>query len=180
MMKKTIQNDLIKTLLSGGIAIVRTDTLYGIVARADDPIAVERVYSAKGRNPNKSSIVLVAGSDHAYGDIQVLDSSEISSVPTSILIDAPRAPKWLLRENSLLAHRVPDVPWLLQVLRYTGPLIAPSANPEGLPPARTISVAKQYFGPLIDMYVDGGEVPVDLSPSRLIRIHDDGFIEQLR
>jgi tRNA A37 threonylcarbamoyladenosine synthetase subunit TsaC/SUA5/YrdC len=54
------------------------------------------------------------------------------------LIDAPMAPEWLLRANNMLAHRIPDLPWLKEVLSEVGPLIAPSANLEGLAPARTI------------------------------------------
>ena len=38
---KSKYEHLIQTLLAGGIAVVRTDTLYGIVARADDEDAVE-------------------------------------------------------------------------------------------------------------------------------------------
>lgn len=69
---------------------------------------------------------------------------------------------------------------LRELLRQTGPLIAPSANPEGAPPARTISEAEAYFGDGVDIYVDGGEVPLDINPSRLLRLHKDGSKEWLR
>ncbi len=178
MMKKTAQRDLVATLLAGGIAVVRTDTLYGIVARADDEAAVERVYAAKGRNPGKSCIVLIAHREHAYGEND--DVAFEWDEPTSVLVASPQAPAWLLRENELIAHRLPKVEWLQEVIAQTGPLIAPSANPEGLPPAMTIDEAKAYFGEQVDRYVDGGEVPGDMPPSRLIRIHNDGTLERLR
>lgn len=162
----------------GGIAVVRTDTLYGLVARADDEQAVAKVYAAKGRNPNKSCIILVAESAQAYGDISKVVYEP--SKPTSVLVEAPYAPPWLLRENTQLAHRIPNLGWLQWVIERTGPLIAPSANPEGEPPAATIEQAEQYFGDAVDLYVDGGEVPADVPPSRLVRIHDDGTIERLR
>ncbi len=172
------QEELVRILRAGGIAVLRTDTIYGVVARADDEQAVAKVYAAKHRNPDKSCIVLVADASQAYGDIShvVYDDQQ----PTSVLVDAPEAPEWLLRQNKELAHRIPNVDWLKEVIRQTGPLIAPSANPEGEQPASTIEQARAYFGDMVDIYIDGGVVPTDTPPSRLVRIHDDGTIERLR
>lgn len=175
---KDIRQKLISVLMNGGIAVVRTDTIYGIVARANDQAAVDRVFAAKGRNPEKSCIILIADPKQAYGDLMSVHYD--ASRPTSVLIDAPMAPRWLLRANELLAHRIPNLPWLQQVISETGPLIAPSANPEGLSPARTIEEARAYFGDRVDLYVDGGEVPADTPPSTLIRVDDDGSVERLR
>lgn len=180
-MKNDIQN-LIDTLNRGGIAVVRTDTLYGVVARADIQSAVERVYAVKSRDPAKSCIVLVGDVAQVYDNEREFrhDIDILGSQPTSFLIESPDAPAWLLRENLLLAYRLPAVEWLRQVLRETGPLIAPSANLEGSPPARTVEQAKEYFGDQIDLYVDGGEVADDIPPSRLVRISPDGMIHRLR
>ena len=59
------ESRLIQTLKNGGIAVVRTDTVYGVIACADDEMAVERVYSAKQRDPSKQCIVLLASSNDA-------------------------------------------------------------------------------------------------------------------
>ena len=40
----------------------------------------------------------------------------------------------------------------------TGPLVAPSANPEKLPHARTIRQAEKYFGSSVDFYIDMGKL----------------------
>lgn len=170
------------TLNDGGIAVLRTDTLYGVVARAASKAAVERVYAIKQRDPNKSCIILVGDANQVYGDPDEFRHDIMSAPdrPTSFLIDSPHAPEWLLRANNMLAYRLPADAWLQEVLRQTGSLIAPSANPEGLPPARTIEEARQYFGDQVDYYYDGGEVPADTPPSQLVRIHADGTIEKLR
>lgn len=184
MFEKLAKNhELIDLLKNGGIAVIRTDTLYGLVASADNEAAVERVYAVKGRDANKSCIVLLDDMRSAYGRADELadDSRRYESeMPTSYLIDGRGAPAWLLRENHELAYRVPADENLQEFLRHTGPLIAPSANPQGLPPARTIDEAREYFGDLVDSYSDGGEVPADMPPSRLLRIHDDGRVERLR
>lgn len=173
---------LITLLISGGAAVIRTDTLYGIVASADNEAAVERVYAIKHRNPQKSCIILIdkPSSAYSHNDELELDVREHHETPTSFLIDGHGAPEWLLRQNDELAYRVPASADLRALLRKTGPLIAPSANPEGMPPAMTITEAQRYFGESIDMYVDGGEVPAGTPPSRLLRIYPDGRQERLR
>lgn len=184
MFEDLVKNhELIELLKSGGIAVIRTDTLYGLVASADDEAAVERVYTVKGRDAHKSCIVLLDDMRSAYGRGDELGSDAHryqSDVPTSFLIHGSGAPDWLLRENNDLAYRVPQSLAFRQFLAQTGPLIAPSANPQGLPPARSIAEARAYFGAAVDLYVDGGEVPADTPPSRLLRIHDDGRVESLR
>ena len=96
------------------------------------------------------------------------------------MLDSPHAPRWLRRANDMLAYRQPQLPWLQAVLRQTGPLIAPSANLEGQPPARTIAEARAYFGDGVDCYYDGGTVPIDTPPSRLVRVLPGGGVERLR
>ncbi len=164
--------------MNGGIAVVKTDTLYGIIARANDEQAVERVYDAKSRNPKKSCIILLADEQQAYGTFSLAAIKTVG--PTSILVDSPSAPEWLRRESNEIAYRLPDVPWLREVIREVGPVIAPSANPEGMPPATTIDEAMTYFGDKVDIYIDEGEVPADTAPSRLIRHHADGTTDILR
>lgn len=51
---------------------------------------------------------------------------------------------------------MPDDKKLLALIRKTGPLVAPSANPEGLSPAKNIVEARKYFGENVPVYIDGG------------------------
>ncbi len=173
---------LVETLRRGGTAVIRTDTIYGIVASANNEEAVKSVYVLKKRTLTKSCIILIAEPSQCYGSADELltDSKRFHNTPTSFLIDSPHAPSWLLRANKELAYRIPADEGLRTLLRQTGPLIAPSANPEGLPPARNIHEARTYFGEAVTMYVDGGEVPNDTKPSRLLRLHADGTEEWLR
>ena len=45
---------------------------------------------------------------------------------------------------------------LFNLIKKVGPLVAPSANPQGLNPAQNVWEAKKYFGNKIDMYMCGG------------------------
>jgi len=171
----------IECLKSGGVAIIRTDTLYGIVARANDEDAVERVYRLKQRTPTKSPIVLLASTDQLIEDCPREMKALLKKYwpgKNSIILPSTKAPQWLTRGNNSVAYRVPDNSALRQLLQQTGPLIAPSANPEGLPPAMTILEAKSYFDSAVDCYDDGGKVTDD-TPSKLFRLND-WSMERLR
>ena len=180
----TMTNDesrLIQTLKNGGIAVVRTDTVYGVIACADDEMAVERVYSAKQRDPSKQCIVLLASSNDAPAYNKIIEHySQESSRPTSVVVPASSEPQWLLRGGNSIAYRVTKNDFLRRVIQSAGPVIAPSANKEGEPPAHTIAEAMESFGDAVECYVDGGRVPDTTYPSRIIRVQADGAVEEVR
>lgn len=158
----TFSDTLIEVLKQGGCAVIPTDTIYGIVASARRQDAVERVYSVKGRSPQKPCIILI-DSAKRMGDFGVSDTyigkvlSYPTEGPTSFIVPIVRDDlAYLDRGTHTLAFRIPAPHELRQLLTQTGPLIAPSANPEGLPPATTIVAAREYFGTSVDAYCDGG------------------------
>lgn len=169
-------------LKGGAIGVLRTDTLYGVVARADDETAVERVYDLKDRDERKSPIVLVSSRDQLW-DVPPPSAESVLETswpgPVSIILPSTNAPRWIRRDNASVAYRMPAVDDLRALVAATGPLIAPSANPEGQPPAQTLAAAQAYFGDAVDFYVDGGVVE-DMTPSRLIKVAEDGTTERLR
>lgn len=165
----------------GGIAVVRTDTIYGIIALASNESAVEKVYAAKHRDLSKQCIVLVARPEGAGVHApEIAQYSAASDLPTSVIVPASTEPTWLLRGGDSIAYRVVRDPFLKEVVAAVGPVIAPSANPEGLPPARTIEEARMYFGDSVDAYIDGGEVPETVQASHIIQLHPDGTVTTVR
>lgn len=170
----------IEVLHGGGIAVIRTDTLYGIVARADDEQAVKRVRAVKKRSPDKALIVLLGRADDAYDNAEVLQTHTDGIHPTSVIVPSPHAPEWIRHENGSVAYRIPVDAQLRELLSQTGPLVAPSANPEGLPSASTIAEARAYFHDQVDCYLDGDAVAPDMPPSWIIQLDDRGDITRLR
>src|SRR4051812_15829747 len=63
--------NLIKILENGGVAVMPTDTLYGIVGRADNIDTVTRIYNTRERSPEKPCIILI-------GDMVALNNFNIS------------------------------------------------------------------------------------------------------
>lgn len=170
--------DHAEILKNGGVGVLATDTIYGVVGSALNPTTVERIYAVRKRQPDKPFIILI-GSQEQLDEFGIKLTPEqagyLSSVwpgPVSVVLDCP-GDSWsyLHRGAQSLAFRMPNKGSLGELLLATGPLVAPSANPEGSPPANTIVEAQNYFGDTIDFYIDEGEVRG--APSRLVDLRDD-------
>jgi len=188
-----IDKNLTDILKNGGITVMPTDTIYGIVGQAENVATVNRIYNLKKRKPEKPCIILI-GEMKQLENFSVILSEEqknklsefwftLSEVegsrPTSIIFDCEDETfSYLHRGTKTLAFRLPALQDLRNLILKTGPLVAPSANPEGLAPAKDVVEAKKYFGDSVDFYSDGGEI--DNKHSKLIQLHKDGSVNILR
>ncbi len=179
-MTRIALSEAARRLNRGEIGIIPTDTIYGFVASALLPDAVERLYASRGRNERKPCIVLIAdmSDTERFGrtiereEKQLLEKVWPGKVSV-ILSGFPDRFSYLHRGTGTLAFRVPNVPLLRDMLRHSGPLIAPSANPEGMKPAETGEEAEAYFGNRADFLVDGGTLSG--SPSTIVRLENGRF-----
>lgn len=133
------------------VGVIPTDTVYGIVASARIPEAVERVYALRNRDGDKPCIILLAERKD-LGEFGVTPEMKLDFLnkhwPGAVSVLFPCEDDrffFLHRGIQALAFRVPDNEWLRNVLRKTGPLIAPSANSQGKPAAKSIDEAEQVF-----------------------------------
>ncbi|MEK9180157.1 MAG: L-threonylcarbamoyladenylate synthase [Patescibacteria group bacterium] len=179
-----------KSLKQGGVGVIPTDTIYGVVGSALNKKAVERIYRLRRRNPKKPMIILIGSLAQLklFGIIpSVRTLQHLQRLwPGKISIILPLDPKrytlnaklrYLHRGTNTLAFRFPKPYWLKRLVAKVGPLVAPSANPEGKKPAITIKEAKKYFNNRVDFYINGGVLRS--KPSRLVKI-TDGKLEILR
>lgn len=172
-------------LSAGGVAVIPTDTLYAIAARAADKDAVKRVYALRRRTPQKPVIVLISSlADLGFFGISISVQQrdflkKVWPGPVSVILSCPDA-SWehVHRGSFSLALRLPDDAKLLELLRRSGPLAAPSANTEGNPPAEDILEAQDYFKEGVDAYLDAGVLKG--KPSTLVRLGEDGSLQVLR
>ncbi len=166
----------------GMVGVIPTDTIYGIVSSIYYEEAVDRVYKVKRRNRDKPCIVLIdkierlsdLGVDLAEDKtaLEILES--VWPGPVSIIFEVREAPWHLTRGTYSMAFRLPNNDQLLEFLKVSGPVIAPSANVEGMGSAISVQEAGLYFGNEIDFYVDEGERPY--FASRLVKISDGDLI----
>ncbi|MBI4136386.1 MAG: L-threonylcarbamoyladenylate synthase [Candidatus Vogelbacteria bacterium] len=158
----------IKILKNGAVGVIPTDTIYGLVGQALKLEIVARIYALKHRRPKKPSIVLIS-------DIADLKKFNLRLTRTRLKTIKRFWPgSTSIIFNKTIACRLPAPSWLRRLLKQTGPLIAPSANPEGRPAAQTITQARKYFGDQVDFYLDGGQL--DNKPSRLVAIKNGKII----
>lgn len=162
-------------LQRGGVAVIPTDTLYGIVARALDKKAVRRLYRIRRRTPRKPFIILISSvKDLAAFDVRpnAVASRFLKTVwPGKVSVILPCRSKkfsYLHLGTKTIAFRLPGPQRLRTLLKKIGPLVAPSANPEGEKPAETIAEAKKYFGTAVDAYLNAGRL--HSKPSTLISL----------
>jgi L-threonylcarbamoyladenylate synthase len=186
-----MEKKLVDVLNNGGIAVIPTDTIYGISARALDEKAVRKVHEIKERNNQKPFIILVSSikelklfgiepDDFILGILNKYWSASSADKPgkVTVILDCPSEKfHYLHLGTKTLAFRIPDKKDLLDVIKKTGPLISTSANPEDQKPASTIEEARNYFGSKVDFYLDEGKF--ESLPSTLIKV-ENGKIVVLR
>ena len=148
-------------LEEGKIVCFPTDTIYGLLVKANDSSAIERLYSIR-RPSNRPFLMLIDGT-YWLKDLGVIYRPIHERLmnmfnATFIFYKKNTFPLYLTRGRKSLAVRIPPFDsYVYELLEYLkAPVVAPSANPEGQKPATTIKEAIEYFGDKVDLYVDGG------------------------
>lgn len=172
--------NVIKVLLDGGVGVLPTDTVYGLVARAADEVAVARLYALKNREQKPGTLVAASidqlvelGFKRRY----LTAVEQYWPGPVSVVIPCMQL-TYLHQGKYSVAVRIPANEALQEILAQTGSLLTSSANMPGEPPANTIEEARAYFGDSVDFYEDGGDLSGH-QPSTVLRVVDDA-VEVLR
>jgi L-threonylcarbamoyladenylate synthase len=149
-------------LKEGSIGVIPTDTIYGIVGSALDKDIVQKIYKLKRRSQKKPMIILISSiKDISKFNVKITSEQkkvlkDIWPGKVSVILDCEKESfKYLHRGTKKLAFRMPRKKILLEILKKSGPLVAPSANWEGYPPATKISEGKKYFSDKV-FYLNGG------------------------
>ncbi|MEC9052231.1 MAG: L-threonylcarbamoyladenylate synthase, partial [Actinomycetota bacterium] len=153
-------------LQRGGLAVIPTDTVYGIAADAFDPAAVRALLAAKGRGREMPPPVLVSAATtldalavRVPGYARTL-VEEFWPGPLTLVCHQQTSLQWDLGETrGTVAVRMPDHALAREVLERTGPLAVSSANRTGMPAATDADQAEDMLGEVVDVIVDDGESP---------------------
>lgn len=161
----------------GGVAVIPTDTVYGLAAHPAHPAAVERLYAIKGRDERKPIALLAADTDavSAFG---------ATMPPSAAALAAERWPGALTLVlpcgDGYEGFRVPDHAWTRKLLaKCGGTLRVTSANLSGRRPATDAPQALADVGLDADLVVDDGVSPGGV-PSTVIKALPDGTFQTLR
>ncbi|HIP22486.1 MAG TPA: threonylcarbamoyl-AMP synthase [Rhodobacteraceae bacterium] len=165
-------DNVAKIILGGGVALLPTDTVYGLMASPQHPAAIAKIFALKNRPTAKNLPILVADSAQisALGvqldsRIKALLASRFIPGALTMVLPLAKPPSWL-SERQEIAVRIPNDAALRALLKGTGPLLATSANASGREtPPDVPSILAQLSG-TPDIVIDGG--PRQSQPSTLI------------
>jgi L-threonylcarbamoyladenylate synthase len=170
----------------GKLVAFPTETVYGLGANALDPVAVQRIYEAKGR-PSGSPVIVHVDSIGMAREL-VLDwpagaewlARRFWPGPlTLVLPKLPRVPDAVTAGLPTVGLRMPDHPAALALIREAGvPIAAPSANRFTRLSPTTAQHVADALGGRVDLIIDDGPTAVGIEstvlslavfPPRLLR-----------
>lgn len=160
-------DEALSALNRGGVAALPTDTVYGLVARADLGQAVRRIYRLKGRDYRKPLVLLARGVEEA-GSLHTDPPACLGGLAekfwpgplTLVLRASKRVREWKLDSNGTVGVRVSPEPVVGMILGNLGlPLASTSANRSGRPECRSGAEVLLSLDEPPDLLLDGGERP---------------------
>ncbi len=158
-------------LARGALVILPTETVYGLAADAGDPVAVARIFEAKGRprfNPLIAHVADLAAAERVaeLPPLGVQLARAFWPGPLTLVARArPTGGVCDLARGGLdsVAVRVPAHPVALALLRaFDRPVAAPSANRSGRPSPTRLADALEETGGSVAVALDGGDCRVGL------------------
>lgn len=164
-------------LLSGGVVLYPSDTVYGMLCRADRKEVVERLAKIKGYDKPRSFILIVDGLEMA-GNLTLDIDPEVMEIlklrwPGKLTVVLPAGngcPIWVRGEDNTVALRHPADSLSRQLLKRCGvPLVSTSANHAGEDVHLCISAIPESIIAGVDIVLNAGDLPQS-SPSTIIKL----------
>lgn len=161
----------VAALKAGELVILPTETVYGLAADAADPVAVARIFEAKGRPRFNPLIAHVADLAQAEGIALFDDRARALAErfwPGPLTLVLPIRDRDVVSDLAragldTVAVRAPGHPLAHDVIAAFGrPVVAPSANRSGRPSPTTFADAVDETGAFAAAALDGGPCDVGL------------------
>jgi L-threonylcarbamoyladenylate synthase len=170
----------IAALRAGELAVIPTDTVYGLAADGASEAAARALYAAKGREESQPTALLFASVDEVLDRVPELPAPARRAIrallpgPLTLVLPNPgRRFAWLnAARPEALGVRVPplDGPGgeVLAALRV---IVATSANLPGRPDPRRLEEVPAAIRDAAGAVIDGGELPG--TPSTVVDLTGD-------
>ena len=166
-------SDLVKKAVEvlstpGGVVLVPTETVYGLICDWEDDLARQRIYELKGRSENKPLAMFAASTEMAekFGARLNREANILLNTfaPGPITVIAPGEGKY-----PTIGIRIPDHEFIRQLLeQYSRALASTSANASGKPNVLTPAAAVAELHGTVDLVIDGGTLPSDAAASTVV------------
>lgn len=149
-------------IVSGGLVVMPTDTVYGLAVSAFDRAAQKRIYDLKGRSFHKPLIIMPPDIAGLAALAEVTERTrklmeDFWPGPLTLILPTHDLGRMVMGGRKDLGCRIPESPFVHSLLRQCRcPLATTSANPSGQPSATTAAQAIKYFDGKVDLIVDAG------------------------
>ena len=138
-------NEAAQIIREGGLVAFPTETVFGLGADATNPVAIDKLFAAKGRPSDNPLIVHLADREQWPGAAaRITPHAETllaAFAPGPITVVLPKHPQICSRVTAgmdTVGVRVPSHPLAREILRQASvPVAAPSANRSGRPSGTT-------------------------------------------
>ncbi len=163
----------------GGIAVFPADTVYGLACDPASAPAVERLYTLKGRRPDKPAAVLFFALEPALSALPELGQRTLAALESllpgavTVLLPNPerRFPLACGPDQLTLGLRVPALTPSLEALAAVRvPVLQTSANLSGAADARRLAQVPPALRAAADLVLDGGDLPG--TPSTVVDLRE--------
>ena len=161
-------DDAVAAIRAGELAIIPTDTVYGLAATPHEEAAVHRLYRAKGRGGQQPTALVAADFEalleclpELSGRAELVAGALLPGGYTLILPNPAKRFPWLAGARpEAIGVRIPAATGPgAEVLSGVGALAATSANLPGAPDPRRLDEVPEQLRIAAAALVDGGELP---------------------
>lgn len=157
-------------LRGGGLVAFPTETVYGLGANARDPVAVAKIFAAKGRPADHPLIVHLGAADQLDQWAAVVPEAARRLAAAfwpgplaMVLPRRPEVPDAVTGGFDTVGLRVPGHSVALALLRaFGGGIAAPSANRYGRVSPTCAAHVREELGDRVDHVLDGGRCDVGI------------------
>jgi L-threonylcarbamoyladenylate synthase len=157
----------VEILARGGVVAFPTETLYGLAVDATDRLAVDRVFTLKGRDRGVAIPLIASDRGQVDAWVGTLDATAERLAArfwpgplTLVLPASARLPRALLAGGHTVAVRVSAHPVASALARALGkPITSTSANRSGDPATALADEVEAALGDAIDAILDAGACP---------------------
>ena len=167
-------DEAVSLIKNGELVVFPTETVYGLGANAFDPVAVAKIFEAKGRPQDNPLIVHISRveevKDIARDVPEVFYTLAERFMPGALTVVLPKSdliPGIVTAGGDTVAVRMPDHPVARELISRSFPLAAPSANrSKHVSPTTARHVYDDLDG-RVPLILDGGECGVGIESTVL-------------
>ena len=159
---------------AGGVALIPTDTVYGLAADPENAAAVDRIFEIKGR-PESQPIAVLVSPDFPLDRLAEEVPAAVRRIGgpiwtggrlTIVLQRRPGHMDAVAAGAPTVGLRSPDHSFTQQVIASFGrPIAATSANISGQPSPAAFDEVDPAIVNAVDLAIDGGRCPISVHSS---------------